>query len=266
MNRRAALLTILPSGGAVTPVFNPLTDVTSGTLVSFWESDQLTYKDVAKTQPATADGDAVKALGDQGAGGHDVTEATNNPVLKTNIVGTMPGLLFDGTKQLATASFASGIGFLGYTLFVSLAAQEAGGAAGAFARGSYDPAIYHDVGSGVVGIYSSSPGSYNANLDTGPHVLTFRRTAGTNVLRLYVDGVLDSVSTVQDVANWAAAVLTLFGNGAGTQGGKGYLFGAGLYVNALNDTERAAVENYLLGKISGFFLGSGSFTYSSSID
>ncbi len=240
-------------GGGAAPAFNPLTDVTSGTLIQWAESDRTLYQDDAETTPADANNDPVGAIVDA-ANGHDYLQGTagNRPLFKTNIIGSMPAVFFDGLDDfLNTTSFASGIGFDGYTLFLSIMANVDGTQRGFLARGVYAPTFVY-TSTGQVDLYVGSNNLYDTVLDANPHILCFRRPNGGSVAtRLYVDGVLDAANPNLDVSNWTAAALSLGCiDGAGLQPYSGYWFGTGLFAGALSDEDMANCTNYLLKKLA----------------
>lgn len=239
---------MLGGGGAVVPAFNPLTDVTSGTLKFWVESDGVLYQDAAKTTLATANNAPVGAWVDQVGTPHDMTQATAGlrPILKTNLVGTMPGILFDGADDiLTTAAFASGVGIEGYTLFVSMMEGTGGADKGIIQRGAYDPVFVPKSSTAYnVKFYAGGNSEYDSILDSSPHVLTFCRpgTAAISMaVTLRVDGTADA-QTPFDNSDWTSAVLD-------TSNWDGYIFGIGLFAGALSAGDIASVENYLKKKL-----------------
>lgn len=251
--RRAAFQAVIANQA---PAFNPLTDVTSGTLKLWLESDGSLFQDAGKTTPATANNDPVGAWVDQAGTPHDATEATNKPLLKTNIVGSLPGILFDGTNdQLATAAFDSGIANAGYTLFISFMGQEPDTVLRSlFARGTYDPVFYSNGAEGQVKYYSGGNFLFATTLTATPTLLTLRRHTSNSRVRCWINSVeqtpvADPTLTV-DPATWGNSVLTIGGNGAGTQPFDNYIFAVGLYAGELSDANRVAVENYFLKKLA----------------
>lgn len=77
-------------------------------LFLWYRADQEVYQDVAKTTPATGNGDAVKVWGDLGPNGIDLVEATNNPDYQTSVFNGNPIVRFNGANdRLTTAAFAA---------------------------------------------------------------------------------------------------------------------------------------------------------------
>ena len=74
------------------------------------KADTGLYKDAAKTQPATTNGDAIYTWADQSGNGYDFTQSTlaNRPTLATSAQNGLSAVAFDGTNSaMVTASFTA---------------------------------------------------------------------------------------------------------------------------------------------------------------
>jgi hypothetical protein len=153
----------------------------------FFSSKSTLYQDAAKTTPATNTDDPVGNWPDISGHGRDATGAAGvRPLLKKNIIGTTPGILFDGSNdQLATASFDGGIGFGDYTQFI-------------VCNGSVGNAAPIETGNGKIFLIAGVPACYIGNwmgytlpTDTNAHVVAFRINSGVGV-NAFVDSVKDA--------------------------------------------------------------------------
>jgi hypothetical protein len=73
--------------------------------LSMWlKADAGLFKDAAKSQPATSDGDAIYTWADQSENGNDVVQVTeaSRPLLKLAILNGMPVIFFDGSNDYFT--------------------------------------------------------------------------------------------------------------------------------------------------------------------
>jgi len=236
--------------------------------VMFLMSDGSLFQDAAKTTPATANDHPIGNWEDQSGNGHDVTAVTTaRPTLKTNIIGGLPGILFNGSSnKLDSASFDSGIGKYGvsgtkgYTLYI-LQNRSTNADRVLFARGTYAPAFYSyaSAGSHNVKIYSGGNYAYTAVLDINPHVLAFRRLDGaTATLNLWVDNVLDATSGAYDQNVWGDSVISIGSSGAAGQFHDNYIYGIILCAGTHTDAQVSAINEALKKKISTMI--SASFT------
>lgn len=102
------LLTICGVATASTWLFVPA----SGPTPVFWViADTQVYSDTTCLTPATVDGTAVNCWKDQSGGGHHVVRATtgSDPVYKTSVQNSLPGIRFGGTtgQQLVAPANSS---------------------------------------------------------------------------------------------------------------------------------------------------------------
>jgi hypothetical protein len=237
--------------------FNPKTDVGSGTLLFWIESNNLIYKDAAKTTPVSAEGDGVSVWGDLSGNGHDVvqTSGVSKPLYIPNVMGSTSGVQFDGINDFLTStSFDSTIGQSGYTLFISAATNDTGVNQSAFSIGD-GREIYLLGTSSNVYQYGNYWRGYNTNLDGDAHVVTFSRPANTYRTRLFIDGVLDTADDITNIDDQYIANYPISVGNEGNGAGSGYFFYGNvfavlLFKNQLNSADRIKVENYLLRKIS----------------
>lgn len=66
------------------------------------------YKDTARTDPVTANGDGAKGVVDLSGNGRHLSEATNPPIYTTGAQGGRSTLRFDGIAQVLSGARASG--------------------------------------------------------------------------------------------------------------------------------------------------------------
>lgn len=91
------------------PVFRP-------ELLAFYDLSDLTtlWKDTARTDPVTADGDAIKGVTDLSGRGAHLLEGTNGPAYKDAIFGYLGAALFNGSSSvLADQGGAAAVAYSG---------------------------------------------------------------------------------------------------------------------------------------------------------
>jgi len=88
------------SGEFLDPIPTPITPASVASVDQNFRADLSCYKDVAMTQPCTADGDLILALKDlSGAGNHATTTAGHEATYKINVLNGHPVIRFNGSTS-----------------------------------------------------------------------------------------------------------------------------------------------------------------------
>jgi hypothetical protein len=207
---------------------------------------------------ATTGGSLVAADGsvarweDKSGNGRHATQSTsgNRPLRKTNQQNGLGALLFDGSNDtLALPSVTIPASHTVFSVFVRATASI------------HSIALGSEVEPGNVRysawwftdniVYSNSNGQFsthgNASTSTGAFVMVDTRTATTSVVTRRNGSQLASVTSGSAVTNSASGTWTHVGS-VGSTVHSGNLCEIIVYNTALSDTDRAAVESYLMTK------------------
>lgn len=215
---------------------------------------------------ALSDGTAVSIWADSSATGNSYTQSGGaRPVYKANVVGALPGVLFDGISQFMTGTTSAQGAMTVYTVFNSLANPTAGnffscwtihGATGPVntefifsnISGAYQPYSWrNDIGAGGLGV-----GIANA-LDTSIHALQYAYNGSGNAVAANYTASLDNASqsviasstlarTTTDLSSIGARSTSV---GVGSAFWNGYLFERLVYSAVQSAGDQAATLAYL---------------------
>lgn len=204
-----------------------------------------------------SDGDPITQWTDASSAGNNFSQSTlgNMPVYKTNIKGTLPGVLFDNTDDYLINTSPTNL--LGQSFTVFFAAKQIaslGAPHCVFVFGStavangkyfeYTPAPRQRVTQEnvlQVGV------STTIVSDNNFHVCAFRFNSGTGAYNFYLDGSADGSGTSAAVFSTQSSAW-IGGDQGPTSSFNGY-FGEFMYFNTnLADADVTSVNSYLTGR------------------
>lgn len=204
------------------------------------------FEDTARTDPVDIDGDVIKGVTDKSGNGKHLTEATNGPTYKVNIVNARSVARFDGTNDLLqnTAMTAD----TSQTIFIVALRQSAPTAATdtIFGIGDSGCQIYTDSDTHATGwnYFSSAPTGTNfAGPSTSVMALALRVNSNSS-LDLYGNGGTATSVDPNDVITTG----TTYSYGVdvgGSQFADYDLCEVIIYNTALSSTDLNLVGNYL---------------------
>lgn len=216
------------------------------------------------------DGDPVDTWEDSSPNGNDAT-ATLRPTFKENVIGSKPGLLFDGVDDFMEVAANGGMQSANYTIFavIKTGASVAGSvlAEDYALSGAPDNNVRYEfgywfdaVGSGDrfgVGHFNTTwLTAYKAANDTANTAHIYAGRYDGAALKLYESGT-EVASTTGTLATAGARrwwVGRRHDEAVGTEPYfKGHILELIVYDSALSTTDRQAVEAYLAAKYSGAF-------------
>jgi hypothetical protein len=202
---------------------------------------------VSVGNPAINDGDLVGVATDQSGAGNNMTEATNKPTLKLHQLNGKPAISFNATTNVLTGTMPAG---QAKTIFIVYKRNEVGVSANW--RGLIKLANNHLFATG--NSYGSGFTIYGGDQTQGQqkfrgaisewNVITLKHITQDS-FRMYINGILCGDTTYNPHNQYATSQVISIGYD-GTGGGDGLYARLLGWDTALNDTNRAAVENYLL--------------------
>lgn len=223
-------------------------------LVAWFKADAIT---------GLSNGASVSFWSDASGNTNNATQATvsQQPVFVINAMNGLPVVRFNSTSSNFLA-FVNPVQNDFTMLIVYQSSQNNQGTGTAFYNGSGlvngdQPGAQNDFGTSLNanGRIIAGTGNPDASINSGagfnngqPHLVTFKRTASTGALALYVDGTLLATGAGNILSLTAPAQLYL---GAVPSGG-GFLAGdiaeVKIFSTALSDSDRVAEQNALLCK------------------
>jgi hypothetical protein len=221
----------------VDQAFSP-TDITG--LYAWYDADQL----------GLADNDPVSSWTDESGGGRHMTGAAT-PLYKTGVQNGLPGVLFDGTDDTLTATVAADAS---RTIFIVAKKLSSTTGGSVWSMSNTSARVFTGSGSGwLYNAKDAAVGGGQANIGTAAvadavagSVISLVLASATS-LTVYGNGV-DTVGAFDPHSIITTATgFRLSGIGA-SQFFSGYVFEVIAYDTALSDTDREAVETYLLDK------------------
>lgn len=216
-------------------------------LVLWCKADAGTYQDAARSTAASANNDPVGGWADQSGVGNHLSQATAGarPLLKTGILASKPGLLFDGSNDRMVGAGSILGGSSAYTKFVIVAVTDTtkqnlmlGGDSqhNIWTNATLNPRVYQG---------GSVATSVKAIVQDTPVILEAFYNGAAGVLRA---GILHNGQGggSQDSASLTDGTV-LFGSydAAGTNPFAGYAFELVEYNRLLTAAERASITAYL---------------------
>lgn len=233
-------LQVMGSSGTVSAV-SP--DTISGILV-WLESDYNTFQDTGRTTLATANNDPIASWGNRAATALYATQSTSGsrPLLKTNVLNGLPGILGDDVDDYLdlgnlSSYFTGSEGSL-YVVYNGNGDTEYG----VLDANPSNDARWQFSGIGLPGVFRNNrfSGSYN-NSNTGTHVVGIR--SGGNYSLSY-----DGTALINGATDWAAPTINTLFVESGNRFLGGYIFAVLYFTRALTAAEDAQVLLYLKSK------------------
>lgn len=237
-------------GGAV--MWNPSMP-TGGGVLAHTDIDPTIdiYQDAAKTTPATADGNPVGAIDNQGSDIYTVIQSTalNKPTLKLNILNGLSALLFDGADYLK-GTFAGGLLAQPFMIFAVAQLSTPNDNANRNLVDGDDSTnrIYIYQRSGATpddwSIYAGTANVSDGNSDSAWHIFSALYNGASS--QLWLSGV-SSAGPGNPGANGVDGI-TVGARNDGSAGWKGYIVRALIYPANLSNADKNQVGQYLATK------------------
>jgi len=203
---------------------------------------------------ALSDGDPVGTWTDRGGGSHNFTQATSGakPLYKTNIAGSMPGVLFDGTDDYLDGGDLQSLFPSAATLFIVF--QTVGNNKDwVLARNNGNDTWFYKAdqsGQGYMGVFRTARiGGYPAAgvfSNANGRRQSFALKSSSSTYQVFVNGTAQTAQTAS--YDDGSTYFYLGGSPSDPQGQNrwfpGYLFEVIAYDSALSSTDIASLSTY----------------------